>query len=270
LVPYIARPLGQLDPWSLNQKPIKKKLYFNFLERVNLTNSAVLHCTSRTESENVRQIFPEANIQTIPHGVTRPLSVSNAKHKLRERFSLSEDSRVILFLSRWAPKKNIPFLLEVLGGIRQQNWTLILAGSADDGYEKVVDQSVKKHHLADRVICTGHVESEEKQLLLQGSDLFVLPSITENFGIAVAEALCAGLPCIVSQGVDLAPSLLGLAGGWVLPNNLEAWRSHITMALGIEGEKFSGLSERAMLQFSWSSCCERLHNLYDDIIGNSK
>jgi glycosyltransferase involved in cell wall biosynthesis len=261
-VPYLVRPLGQLDPWSLSQKARKKQLYYKWIEQTNIRSAAAVHCTSLTEANNVAALLPEVRVEVIPHGVAQAEDVSSARAEMRRKLSLDATEPVILFLSRWAPKKNIPLLLAALSAIKGQRWTLVLAGTADDGYEQVVRDTIREYGLEGRVLCPGHVSGVDKQLLLQGADLFVLPSLTENFGVAVAEALCAGLPCMITAGVDLAPTLQRLQGGWVVPCTAEDWRAELAKALAADRSEFGGLAKRAKAEFSWSRSCNQLHSLY--------
>ena len=264
-VPYINRPLGQLDAWSLQQKALKKQLYFKAVERRNLIAAAAIHCTSETEAVNVRNLLPEARTEVIPHGVEPPLVIANAPAKLRQSLGLSAQERVLLFLSRWHPKKNIPLLLESLASMKGESWTLVLAGTAEDGYETVVQQAIERHGLSGRVLRPGHVQGEQKALLLQGADVFVLPSSSENFGIAVAEALMSGLPAVVTTGVDLAPVVSRLNGGVVCEANVASLRNALIQAMACPPDK-RRLVEQAKDVFSWSEAAAKLSTLYSDVL----
>ena len=265
--PYIVRPLGQLDSWSLNQKALKKQLYFRIIERKNLCSASAIHCTSPTEAGNVRQLFPEMRIAVIPHGIEPSQPVRDAAARIKEKYNIPGSQKVLLFLSRWAPKKNIPLLLDALALMPDPSWKLILAGSADAAYSKTVHEGISERGLAQRVICPGHVQGEDKSLLLAGADAFVLPSITENFGVAVAEALCAGLPCVVSEGVDIASSVVALKGGLV--SKLDAHSLASTLqSLPSASQDRDRLSRDAQAQFSWTASAQLLKNLYVEVFSS--
>ncbi|MDB6140172.1 MAG: glycosyl transferase family 1 [Verrucomicrobiaceae bacterium] len=266
--PYMSRPLGQLDAWSLQQKALKKRLYYGLVEKTNLAHAAAVHCTSEMEAANVRQLLPQARVEIIPHGIEPPAEIAGARSRLRQAQGLSENAKVLLFLSRWHAKKNIPMLLEALAGMKDENWTLILAGSADDGYETVVRQAIRDHGLQERVRCPGHVQGEQKALLLQGADVFVLPSSAENFGIAVAEALVNGMPAVVTWGVDLAPVVVELEGGYACDANAVALRAGMLQALKRPDDRMR-LRLAARARFDWKMPASKLSALYAEVFSTN-
>jgi glycosyltransferase involved in cell wall biosynthesis len=255
-LPYIVRPLGQLDPWSLKQKWLKKRLYFAALEGRNVMGAELIHCTSVTEAENVKAVLPGARVEVLPHGVKLPEGVA-----LRgERGAVP----TILFLSRWHPKKNIEVLLAALATMREEAWQLYLAGSAEDGYAGVVRASIRSYGLEGRVVCPGHVTGDEKARLLSEADVFVLPSASENFGIAAAEALACGLKCVVSTGVDLAPLVRELDGGSVCEPTAPAVADALRRELGRVVDRET-LAARARTRLSWEKNAESLKALYGEV-----
>ena len=264
-VPYLARPLGQLDPWSLTQSAWKKRLYWRFIERNNLHNAQAIHCTSAIESANVSRLLPDSRVEVIPHGVEPCAQVQSAGEELQARLGIPQNHRIILFLARWHPKKNLPLLLQALGQLVSKEWTLVLAGQGSESYSKEIHSAIASHGLQQRVRVPGHVTGALKSLLLQGSDLFVLPSESENFGIAVAEALVSGLRCVVTQGVDLASVVQALDGGTVCEPTLSSLTSSLDAELQHPLHSKSELSERATARFSWAASAKRLKTLYSDL-----
>ncbi len=263
---FIVRPLGQLDTWSLKQKAMKKRLYFALAEKKNLHRAAAVHCTSPMEASHVRELLPQARVEVIPHGVTAQPEVPGAAARLREHFSIASDQRVLLFLSRWHPKKNIPLLLQALATVADESWSLILAGTAEDPQHAAeIFKSVEQLGLKDRVHCPGHVVGDDKALMLAGADIFVLPSVSENFGIAAAEAMVAGLRLVVSEGVDLAPVVRTLQAGSICATNDEA---ALVQALR---EQLHAAPDRERLRaeagrhFAWESSALKLKHLYAEV-----
>jgi len=187
--------------------------------------------------------------------------IMNASVRLRQQMALSMDEPLILFLSRWHPKKNIPLLLEALSGMTSQRWTLVLAGSGDDDYAAKVRLMIRHHGLEHRVRCPGHVQGEDKMLLLQGADVFVLPSSSENFGIAVAEALICGLPAVVTSSVDLAPAVTALHGGRVCDATPESLRTALQKVLHDPGDR-PALGAAARQRFAWDASAAEISALY--------
>jgi glycosyltransferase involved in cell wall biosynthesis len=114
----------------------------------------------------------------------------------------------------------------------------------------------------------GYVDGDAKRSVLEQSDCFVLPSAHENFGLAVAEALAAGLPAIVTPGVALARDVNGAGAGLVAEATASDLASAIRWAAGhpaalIEmGERAWQLAHRDL---SWDRTCERLVALYREL-----
>jgi glycosyltransferase involved in cell wall biosynthesis len=261
-VPYIARPLGQLDVWSLKQKALKKKLYYFLIERGNLENASAIHCTSDTEAANVMALLPRARAVVVAHGVEPPIEPKDARLLLRDANRLPSDEPVILFLSRWHEKKNIPTLLRALVRMMDVRWSLVLAGTTDDrDYEQSIQKLIDELGLRSRIHCPGHVTGEAKAELLYGADVFVLPSLTENFGIAVAEALVCGLRVVVSPGVDIAPAVVALSGGEVCSAEESALSEALRRLLSTSWDR-NRLALAARQQFSWGTAVMKLQSLY--------
>ncbi len=96
------------------------------------------------------------------------------------------------------------------------DWCLILAGTLED--MRIVQrlrEEAERHGLGPRVMMPGTVVAEGKAALFDRADIFAQPSLHENFGASVAEALCYGVPCVVSDGVALAPDVAEAEAGFV-------------------------------------------------------
>ena len=266
--PYIVRPLGQLDAWSLTQKALKKSLYFHAVEKRNLEGAAAIHCTSPTEAANVQKLLPNSRVEVIPHGVEPLPTLVDARSRLREKLGLPADATILLFLSRWHRKKNIPLLIEALAQMTSEPWTLVLSGSGDAEYSEFVERAIRELGLTNRVLCPGHVQGEDKALLLQGADLFVLPSSSENFGIAVAEALVSGLPVVVTHGVDLAQIVTALDGGQVCDPYASSLRTAMLRVLKSPPDHET-LKTKATQHFAWQASATFLTQLYSEVFTTS-
>ena len=223
-IPYTIRTQGQLTSWALTQSKLKKQIYSALVERRNLNHAAAIHCTSDAEAIDVRKYGIKAPIIKLPLGVEQVAINPQAKLQLHSEYNIGEQTRVILFLSRLRHNKCPDMLIKALSLISgdRLDYHLLIAGTGEPSYVNYLKQLVKSLKLNNRVTFTGFVQNEQKNLLLQGADLFVLPSLSENFSIATAEAMAAGKPVIVTPGVQLAPEIIAANAGLVVEQNIDA------------------------------------------------
>ena len=278
-LPYIMRPCGMLDPADLRKKKQLKQIYAALLERANLEGAAAIHFTSKQEAKISERfgISTTAKMQmpqdlVIPLGVTiptHPLSIPN-----QPPFNLqSSQIPQILFMSRIEPKKGLNLLIPALEKIRAEgiNFHFILAGSNPQNaeYELEVRRKIENSPLAVSTTVTGFVTGEIKATLLQTADLFVLPSYYENFGVAVAEAMAAGTPVVISDQVHIWEDIQQAEAGWVGSLEVEAIASLIKTALLAPDERRRrGLNakEYAKKHYSWDALAQQTIQAYQQIM----
>ena len=264
-VPYICRPIGQLCSWSLQQGKQKKKFYLDSIERANLNGSQALHFTSEQERQEASALKLKSSSFVLPHGLSVGNLIPNAKQKLRRKYNLPDDEPIILFLSRIHPKKGLDYLIPALAKLHHRSFTFILAGNGDAAYEREVTQLLQQHHISDRTFQVGFVEGVEKDLLLQGSDLFVLTSYSENFGVAVLEALAAGTPALTTPGVALSSMLQHQDFGYVTNLDVDEIARSIENCLDERSQLATlGMQAREFIlqNYTWKSTASELIDLY--------
>ena len=264
-----------MTPWALEQSKFKKKIYTSLIERRNLNSAAAIHCTTEEEAQNVRDFGIKNPTFTVPLGVEISPSIVNAKTKLRNLYKISSETPILLFLSRINYKKRPDLIIQALAEIAKENknFYLIIAGSGELEYVNKIKNLVKHYNLEDYVSFAGFVTGEDKDLLLQGSDIFLLPSFSENFGIVVAEAMIAGLPVITTPGVQIAPEIAKAEAGIIVKGETIELQNAISLLLsnpklrnklGNNGKKFASIC------YSWNTIGQQLIKIYEEIIKNKK
>lgn len=220
-VPCIVRPLGVLNAWGMeNRRRWLKKWSFRLLDKPVLDHAAAIHYTSQQEADEAARLGIRARPAVIPLGIdVRPFQSLPPPELFTARFPETTGRPVILFLSRLDPKKNVELLLEAMamlsatesGPIRsdptRSDPILVIAGSGEAGYVAGLKSRAMALGVEKSVIWTGHLEGDLKLSALATARVFVLPSRSENFGIALLEAMAAGRACAATREVALAADM---------------------------------------------------------------
>jgi len=230
-VPYIIAPRGMLEPWSLSQKWLKKRLARFLYQDRDLKNAAYLQATAQSEADQFRRLGFVNPVIISPNGVNLP-----ARQIVRQSLGTDETVR-ILFMSRMHPKKGVMELVEALANFVACAWTCELvytiSGETELAYEAAVKARVESLGLASRFIFTGKLDDEAKWAAYARADLFVLPTYSENFGIVVAEALWSGIPVITTKGTPWSDVQEHDCGWWIDLPPVESLRRALGAALAL-------------------------------------
>lgn len=269
-LPYILRPLGTLDPSDLRKKKLLKQLYVELIERRNLAGAAAVHFTSEQEAKISERFGVKTKDLVIPLGVFPPkINPEDVWSKL----GIPSDKPIVLFMSRIDPKKGLDLLLPALEKLLNDGWEFhfILAGTnpQDPIYEAKIQSEIENSPLNSHTKITGFVTGKVKTTLLQGADLFVLPSYYENFGIAVAEAMVAGTAVIISDQVHIYQQVVDSESGWVGTTDVESLVELLKAALSNPQEcQRRGLNAQkyALQNFSWDAIAQQVLQAYQEIV----
>lgn len=269
-VPYVVRPLGQLDPWSLSQGRVRKGLFLAVAGRRALEGAAGIHWTAEEE----RQLAPAA--VSSQRGFVIPLGVEEELFEADGEPSPVR-GRSVLFLSRLHTKKNVEALIvafaEATRTPEHSSWSLMIAGEGDATYSGRLRDLARGLGAEGRIRFVGWLSGPEKRQALREAALLALPSRQENFGIVVAEAMACGTPVVVSEAVNLAPVIRERGAGWVVPLDTSALVDGLREALGSEEERERrGRAARALAaeRFRWSAVGRALAAAYSDVIRQRK
>lgn len=267
-VNYIVRPLGQLCEWSLQQSALKKRIYLSVIEKANINSASILHLTSKLEQQELSRLNLNTQSFILPHGICIPPTINHARVRLREYLKVPADQPIILFLSRLHPKKGLDYLIPALGKLTHHRFTFVIAGSGSPDYEAEVKSLVTSHGIDNCTYIAGFVEGEFKNLLMQGADLFALTSHSENFGVAILEALAAGLPVLVTDGVALADLVQEKKLGYVTELDVNKIVSVLQHALKYP-EEIKDISKRARQliseSYTWNQVASNLSSIYTNL-----
>lgn len=263
-VPYVYSIRGALNPWAYRQHSLKKRLALLTYQGYDFKNAKALHVTSDEEENAVRALCPNAEIFKCPNGVNVPTSLP--------KWDLHSDGfHKVLFLSRIHESKGLRELVKawsmIPSGIRR-TWRLEIVGNDDNGLWPELCEMARKLGVDGSVEYTGFVDDAAKWIKYRSADCFVLPSYSENFGIAIAEALYAGVPVVVTRATPWCAVEENRCGWWV---DLEV--SAIANALEVMMKKTDaerqdmGMRGARLIKskYTWDAVARQMNMLYHQV-----
>jgi glycosyltransferase involved in cell wall biosynthesis len=227
-IPYFVYPHGMLDPWNRRAHPfkyLKKVLYWLLFERATLESASGVLFTSQEEARLARGYLPSTHwsCHTIGNGIGEPPQVATEHvSSFRAKHGLSEEDRVLLFLSRIHPKKGVDLLLRAFTALSKDRFTLVIAGEGSTSYVAGLKSIARDLGIESRIRWVGHLEGQAKWAAFTACECFVLPSHQENFGIAVVEALSTGTPVCTTTAVNIHEHITEYAAGFVCRDDQKA------------------------------------------------
>lgn len=274
--PYVLAPHGMLDPWSMKQKAIKKRLYWYVVERSTAAGAAVLLFTTQDERRlAAKAVSLDAPSEIIPLGG----DVAPAKREvLAAEFFDSHPELVgrslLVFLGRLHEKKRPEVLIKAMPDILhgRPDASALFVGGGDEGLERSLRELAASLGIEKSIVFLGHRTGREKWQALAASSVFVLPSQQENFGISVVEALRLGLPVIITKSVNIWLDVVQAKAGFAV-DEVEIPKSISNTVLDLLN---SAAQLRAMSQsakelaeekFDWRTCAASTCALYRETLG---
>jgi glycosyltransferase involved in cell wall biosynthesis len=260
-VPYVIRPLGTLDPWSMKQKPWRKRLFWSLAGESMLSGAAAVHYTSHAEKAATEDLLRVNHGQVIPLGIEADSINAAGPDRSANPY--------LLVMSRLHPKKGLDVLIHAFIALTRRpefdRWRLIIAGDGPAQYVALLKQ--RSVVVKDRILFTGWLDGERKDDMLRNSSLLVLPSYQENFGLCVMEALARSVPVLVSPHVNLAAEIESANAGWIAPVERQSLTGTLAEAMSNPEELAKrGRAGKALSKlYSWERIATDLTKLYTQI-----
>jgi glycosyltransferase involved in cell wall biosynthesis len=271
-IPYLMRPHGTLDPFIHRRHRWRKGLMERLFEHRNIRQAAALHFTTAEEA----RLASPFTFQT--PGVVVPLGIDLAEFKelpepgqFRKYYPEIGDKQIILFFGRINFKKGLDILAKAFGRVarRRDDVHLVIAGPDNDGYGTQVRAWLAAEGVLDRATFTGMLLGTEKLAVLRDANIFVLPSYSENFGLAVIEAMAAGLPVIISDQVNIWREVQAYQAGRVIPCDAVALADQLVALLDHPADA-TAMGQRGMSivkeLYQWDKVAEALIEVYANVI----
>lgn len=265
-IPFVLSPRGMLSPAALQFSKIKKRLFGTLVQWPAMRSSACIHVTSLQEYEEVREFGLTSPVAVIPNGIHLPsLERSPSKN--------SSMMKTVLYLGRLHPKKSLDMLLVAWAALEARDrtgWRLRIVGPSERSYDIRLRQIAQDLQLGTSVSIEAPLYGQEKTRAYEGSDLFVAPTLNENFGLTVAEALAHGIPAICTRGAPWQ-CLETENCGWWPPHSVDALRAALEAAMRLTPSERAAMGQRGRDHmarfFSWTHVASEMIGVYGWLLG---
>lgn len=205
----IVGPRGEFSEGALSIKANKKQLFIRLYKLFRLHRGVVFQASSTYEAEDIRRVLGLDVDIKIAEDIGSQEFAEILPHRMDDRLNA-------VFISRISPKKNLLAALEMLQGVQEPVLYHIYGPIEDRDYWAQCDVLISSLPPHIQVEYKGELTPDQVVPTLSVYDLFFMPTKGENYGHVIAEALCAGLPILIS---DTTPwrNLYEQGIGWDLP-----------------------------------------------------
>jgi glycosyltransferase involved in cell wall biosynthesis len=270
--PYIISAHGMLEQWALRHKRLKKALYAALIEIRAMKSAACLRALSADEVDDYRRLGLTNPIAIVPGAIDAQPVVS--PDLFRSQYPQLDGKRIVLFLGRIHPKKGLHLLLRAWARtVEAEDMHLVIAGPDSEGNQARLEQLRDDLNLRMSVTFTGMLTAERKWSALAAASLFVLPSYSEGFSIAVLEALAAGVPVVVTTSCHIPEVSLNRCG-WVIKPAIgpleQTFREFLSLSPKELYELGSNGRELALRRFHSSVVGNQMAQVYGWLQGGAK
>ena len=263
-VPYVLRPLGSLDPWSLSQRRWRKQLLMQAVIRRLLLRAASIHYTSELERQNAESALGLTNGRVVANAVAIPQDSSRPFIQPDPAFD-----RYLLYLGRLHPKKKLEWVIKSFASVAETPFRLVIAGDGEPRYRRTLEKLARSSGAADRIVFEGWVTGDRKERLLRGCQALLLISESENFGNTVAEAMARGRPVVVNEGVNIHPDIRRYGAGWVVSSRNSALTTTLAEVIRNRDERLArGRNARNLAErlYGWEAITDAMEAMYIDCL----
>jgi glycosyltransferase involved in cell wall biosynthesis len=256
-LPIVLAPRGEFSPGALQIKPRRKRAWLAVSRVLGLHRDLIWQASSPLEAADIRRCLGPIErdgrsrivVAPIIASAEPPAAPGGHVHPLARRSKAPGHLRVV-FLSRLSPKKNLLGALRILGTVRGSVEFNIYGPVGDERYWRMCRTAMDALPHNVRAAYRGPLPPEQVPAMLAAHDLFFLPTLGENYGHVIREALAAGTPVLVS---DQTPwrDLTAVQAGWDLPlERPAAFRHVLETCIAMDSATFADWSQRAA-RYAW-------------------
>ncbi len=264
-IPFAITPHGTLDPWSLAQRPLKKRLALALGYRAMLNRAAFIHTLNDDERRLLDPLKLAAPREVVPNGIfLEELANPPARGTFRAAHAGLGNDPFVLFLSRLHYKKGLDYLADAFAIVQRHipDAQLVVAGP-DEGARAEFERQVASHGVK-HVHLVGPLYGPDKLAALTDAAIFCLPSRQEGFSIAITEALACGLPVVISDQCHF-PEVGEAGAGFITPlepKDIAARLVELLRDASLRERMGAAGAALVRSRFTWPKVAERTIELY--------
>lgn len=248
---FFLMPHGSLEEYQWKNNSFLKYLFRKIFLILVKNKNFVFAVASETEKLPISKLFPEFEVEVLGLGIEY---IGSPEVRVNNPTPLK-----LVSVSRIAQKKRIDISIRALRLLRNQGISaeLHIAGGGEESLFQSLKELVHSLELDEYVYFYGHLNRSELQKLLPLMHIFLLPSENENFAIAVAEAICDGLPTIVSSNVAMHTFVQDHETGWVISDLSASALKKAILQVSANLEKYSLNAKGSGYLLSWDEVIYR-------------
>ncbi|MBC7782498.1 MAG: glycosyltransferase [Burkholderiales bacterium] len=271
-VPYMIAPHGMLDPWSLSQKKLKKRIALVLMYRRMLNRAAALHLLNADEESLLAPLRLTARKVILPNGIyldeINPLPEPGSFRKAHPALG---DRPYVLFLGRLHFKKGLDYLAAAFAELagKMLEIDLVVAGP-DDGEGTNFQRAIAEAGLGARVHLVGPLYGRRKIEAFADAAVFCLPSRQEGFSVAIVEAMACGVPVVISRACHF-PEVQGAGAGIITELRPLEIAGALGRVLSDQATRDAmGVAGRSLVsgKYTWASIAAKSIEIYYDLRGD--
>ncbi len=272
-LPLIISPHGMMEPWAMNRSRWKKRIAAMLFEDANLRNATCFHALCESEYRDIRALGWENPIAVIPNGIELSDYINPiAPEVFYKRVPQALNRRTVLFLSRIHPKKGLPHLIKAWASLclEYKDWVLVIVGPDQEGHTADMKKLAEKMKIDNHVCFTGPMYGEEKFAAMTNTDIFVLPSFSEGFSMAVLEAAACRMPLLLTSQCNF-PEIIQAGGGIEIEPTEASTAKGLRKLMSLNDDERMAIGQKARefveTKYTWSTIAHDMVNVYKWAVG---
>lgn len=266
-VPLIVRPCGILNPYASSFRHAGMRLAEWAFQNRLLRQASLMHYTTEQEAADAGAYVANPRRAIISLGINPAMyEALPSRAEFDRHYPEAKGRKVVLYFGRLHRKKRLDLVIAAFAAMVREGCELhLLIAGPDDGMGGQCRMLVEAHGISGRTTFAGLLVQEAKRIAFGGAELFMLPSMTENFGIAVAEAAASFIPLLISERINIAPVFKQADAAVVVPPEFGAVTQGLRTLIRDPGgaQAMAVRAHRIVEQrFTWDTVANDLLSMY--------